>query len=212
MEDPGDLDQPVLRHGLTSLFGQGLGINSCDEAGNLADALQQVAAIRPQLAAISLPLENYIDAELIARLKTEHPPLKVLALVRQHDPIIIGRVLRSGADGCVHLGEPITRVMAALRTILDGGLFVGCGLARQLLNQTAQGKNRGMEALTDRERHVLIMIGQGLTTRDIAAKLDISPRTIDTHRRKLKLKLGLQNNIQLAHHAYREWHETAEGS
>jgi DNA-binding NarL/FixJ family response regulator len=208
-------DQPVLRHGLKSLFSQQLNLELCEEAEQASDALHKVEVMRPDLVALSLPLQNKSHLGLIAQLKTKYAPLKVLAAVRQDDPSIIGRVLRAGADGCIHLGESVAQVLEAARTVLNGDLYVGSTVAKRLLNQAVKGESsdrNGVESLSDREWHVLMMIGQGLTTRQIAGKLELSPRTVESHRKKLKLKLGLQNATQLSHHAYREWHAMENGS
>jgi DNA-binding NarL/FixJ family response regulator len=208
-------DQPVLRYGLTSLLSQEPSIEACEEAEDVPEALQKVATLRPELAAISLPLQNRSHPGLIAQLKTKHPPLKVLAAVRYDDPSVIGRVLRAGADGCIHWGEPVANVVEAVRTVLHGDLYMGSSVAKRLLSRLVREESPdhdGVESLSDREWHILMMIGQGLTTQQIAGKLDLSPRTVESHRKKIKLKAGLQNATQLSHYAYQAWHELMDGS
>jgi DNA-binding NarL/FixJ family response regulator len=203
-------DQPVLRLGLVRLFQGESHVEVCREAECASAALEQVAAIGPDLATIGLPLESKIHLELIAELKAKHPPLKVLAGIRHDDPSLVARLFRAGADGCVCWADPLTKITEAARTVLRGDFYVGSRSAKRLLKSALGGTspaNNGVESLTDREWNVFIMIGQGLTTRQIATDLDVSARTIESHRKKIKLKLGLQNATQLNHVAYRSWQE-----
>jgi DNA-binding NarL/FixJ family response regulator len=207
-------DQPVLRYGLRNLLMEGSTIAACEEAESAADALHKVETLEPKLAVLSLPLQDKIQPGLIGQLKEKHPPLKVLATIRQDDPSVVGRLLRAGADGCLHLGEPLAQIARAVHAILHGDLFVGSTVAKRLLDCAVKGEaldHDGVDSLSDREWHIFMMIGQGLTTRQIAGRLELSPRTIESHRKKIKIKLSLQNATQLSHHAYHEWHNVVDG-
>jgi DNA-binding NarL/FixJ family response regulator len=203
-------DKPVLRYGLRCLFSHEPSFKSLEEAENVSVALQKVEAKRPDLALISLPLDGHGTDGLIAQFKAKHPPLKVLAGVRHDDPSLFGRMIRAGADGCIHWGEEVTKIVEAVHTVLHGGLYIGSRTATRLLDLAIRGEpldGHDATLLSDREWHVFIMIGQGLTTMQIADKLDMSRRTVESHRKKIKLKFGLQNAAQLSHIAYESWQE-----
>ena len=109
-------------------------------------------------------------------------------------------MFRAGTDGCVHWGEPVTKIVEAVHTVLHGGLYVGSRLATRLLNIAIKGEtldDHDAKSLTDREWHVFIMIGQGLTMKQIADKLGLSQRTVESHRRKIKLKVAV-HSLKLA--------------
>jgi DNA-binding NarL/FixJ family response regulator len=203
-------DKPVLRYGLKCLFSQEANLKPLEEADSVSHALRKVETKRPDLALISLPLAGHSTDGLIAQFKAKHPPLKVLAGMPRDDPSLFGRMIRAGADGCIHWGEQVTKIVEAVHTVLQGGLYVGSRTATRLLDLAIRGEpldGHGTESLSDREWHVFMMIGQGLTAKQIANKLDVSPRTVESHRKKIKLKFGLQNAAQLNHLAYESWQD-----
>ena len=115
------------------------------------------------------------------------------------------RTFLAGADGCVHMGEPVARIIEAIRTVLRGEMYVGNRMAKCLVDRAVEGKSldgNPAELLSHRELDVFAMIGQGMTTQQIARKLDLSPRTIETHRKNIKMKLELQNGVQLSRCAF----------
>ena len=124
-------------------------------------------------------------------------------------PTMQGAVLRAGADGAIHWGEPVATVTEALRTVLRGEVYLGGPATKRLLKSAIRGDSldHGVESLTDREWRIFTMIGQGLTTQQIANELDISSRTVESHRKKMKLKLKVQNATQLNRIAYQLAHE-----
>lgn len=198
-------DQPVVRYGLAHLLAQEPDLEVCGEADDVSDALRQVEATRPDLAMIGLSLDDANHHGLIERLKAKRPGLKVLAALRHDDLHLVGRAIHAGADGCIHWGESLARIVEAIRTVLRGELYVGSRMAKRLLHRAVEGKSldaNPVELLSNREMDVFTMIGQGLTTQQIAGKLDLSPRTIESHRKKIKIKLGLQNAVQLSRCAF----------
>ena len=202
-------DQPVLRFGLIRLLSQEQDFEVCTEAGGADEAVRIVESQRPHLALVALPLENSLHPELFRKMKADHPPLKILAGIRIDDPNLSCRVIRSGADGCIHWGEPVAELLGAIRTVLRGEVYLGQRASRLLLRNSVNGESSGddVETLSDRELHVFAMIGQGMNTQKIAKSLDLSPRTVESHRKKIKLKLRLQNAAQLHHRAFQWWQE-----
>jgi DNA-binding NarL/FixJ family response regulator len=104
----------------------------------------------------------------------------------------------------------VATVTEALRTVLRGEVYLGGLATKRLLKSAIRGESleHGIESLTDREWRIFAMIGQGLTTQQIASELDMSPRTVESHRKKIKLKLKVQNATQLNRIAYQSWQET----
>jgi DNA-binding NarL/FixJ family response regulator len=203
-------DKPVLLFGLLRLFSREPDLEVCGEANSASSALEQTASLRPDMAMIALPLGDGMQFELIAELKAKHLPLKVLAGFRQEDSGIMSRAFHAGADGCLCWGDPLTQLVEAAHTVLAGDVYVGSRSGKRLLKHALSGNSpadHGVESLTNREWNVLVMIGQGLTTRQIASTLDVSTRTVESHRKKIKIKLRLQNAAQLNHIAYQSWQQ-----
>jgi len=200
-------DLPVVRYGMSQLLLQEPDLEVCGESEDILDAMHKMEATRPDLAAVGLPLDNAGHHGVIQRLKAKYPHLKVLAAIRHDDPHLAGRILHAGADGCIHWGEPLARIVEAIRAVLRGELYVGSRMAKRILHRAMEGQatdGSPVALLSDRELDVFTMIGQGQTTKQIARRLDLSPRTIETHRKKIKLKLGLQNAAQLSRCAF-QW-------
>jgi DNA-binding NarL/FixJ family response regulator len=203
-------EQPVLRFGLLRLLAKDSGIEPCGEAGTASAALREVGKSHPDLALVGMPLENRIDFRIIVELKAQHPPLKVLAGIRHDDPSFIRRLLRAGADGCICWSTPLAKIVEAATAVLRGDLYIGSPAAKLLMKSAVTGDpllDDGVDSLTDREWDVFMMIGQGLTTQQIAKDLDVSTRTVESHRKKIKTKLRLYNAVQLNHIAYKSWQE-----
>jgi DNA-binding NarL/FixJ family response regulator len=143
--------------------------------------------------------------ELIKRIKLLDPEARML-VYSMHDERVYGeRVLRAGAKGYVSKQQPVRAVLQAIRRVLDGSMHFSVDLTQRLLERAAASEPMSaaspVENLSDRELEVFEMIGRGLTTRSIAARLHLSPRTVDTYRERLKIKLALANSAELHYRA-----------
>jgi DNA-binding NarL/FixJ family response regulator len=198
-------DHPLVREGLIGLLSQQRDFVCCGEAGTAREALTAVMTHKPDIIILDLRLRGADGLELIKSLKSQIPDLKILILSQYDAPMYAERALRAGAMGYVVKEQASEEVLAALRTVLSGQVYVARGIAALLLHKfvgtgprVAEG---GLQRLTDRELHVMQLLGAGLTTRQIAAELNLSFKTIETHRENLKRKLGLQSAAALVHYA-----------
>lgn len=204
------VDQPVARFGLSRLLSQEPDIEVCGEADTASDAVLKTETLKPHLALIGLPLENKVQPDLFSQLRTKHPPLKILVGIRADDPGLACHFARIGADGCVHWREPLADLIKAVRAVLHGELYLGNLTSKRLLQYAVDGKSPdgdGIESLSDREVQIFAMIGQGLTTQQIAHTLDLSSRTVESHRKKIKLKMQVHNAMELNRRAFQWWRE-----
>jgi DNA-binding NarL/FixJ family response regulator len=203
-------DQPVLRLGLRQLLSHETDLEVCGEAANTSELLAKTAALLPDLAVVALPLDGDVNPGCLRETKAKHPPLKILAGLRLDDPGLACRMIRAGADGCIHWGAPLGEIISAIRTILQGNIYLNSRASTRLLRCAADGAapdGDGVDVLSDRELYVFAMIGQGLTTQQIATELDLSPRTIESHRKKVKIKLQVRSAIELNRHAFQWWRD-----
>ncbi|NQT41555.1 MAG: response regulator transcription factor, partial [Planctomycetes bacterium] len=200
-------DHPIVRHGLRELIARQPDLEMSGEAADVAEALRQIETNRPDAAIIDISLGGDNGLELVERIKGSHSEIKILVSSMHDEKTFAGRALRAGALGYINKRESIRKVIDAVRQVLRGEIYLSPQMANQLLHRAAVGEpldHDPMETLSNRELEVFEMIGQGMNTQQIAGKLDRSPRTIETHRKKIKTKLNLQNGAQLSRAAF-QW-------
>jgi DNA-binding NarL/FixJ family response regulator len=194
-------DHEVLRQGMRLLIEHQRDLQVCGEAADEASAVKQFRIARPDLMIIDLSLKEGDGIELIKRIKLLDPESRML-VYSMHDERVYGeRTLRAGAKGYVSKQQPVRAVLQAIRRVLAGSMHFSGELTQRLLERAAASEpmtaSSPVENLSDRELEVFEMIGRGLTTRSIAARLHLSPRTVDTYRERLKIKLALANSAEL---------------
>lgn len=198
-------DHPMLRGGVCRLIDQQADLICCGEAGTSAEAQAAAASLRPDLAILDLRLNGGDGLELIKILKSQFPHLRILVLSQFGAPLYVERALRAGALGYVVKEQGAEELLSAIRTVLAGQVYLTRGLAACLL-QTFVGPALGaprsaVERLTDRELHVLQLLGTGMSTRKIAGELKLSFKTIETHRENIKHKLSIRDATELVRYA-----------
>jgi DNA-binding NarL/FixJ family response regulator len=198
-------DHPMMRGGLIQLINQQIDLICCGEAGTVAEARVAVASLNPDLVMLDLRLKGGDGLELIKSLRSEFAGLRILVLSQYETPHYVERALRAGALGYVVKEQAAEEVLTAMRTVLAGEVYLTRALAARLLHTfvgALPGTPRaGVEQLTDRELQVLHLLGAGMSTREIAAELSLSFKTIETHRENIKRKLGLRGAAELVHYA-----------
>ena len=208
-------DHPVVRQGLALRIGHEPDLEVCAEAETAAEALRAIAAHAPDVAIVDLSLKGTSGLELVKDIKVRHPKLPVLMLSIADENIYAERAIRAGAKGYLMKEEPTERILAAIRRIIGGGIYLSEAMATRLLQEFAAGGPIGGRApvnrLSDRELEVFRMIGQGHGTGEIARQLHLSTKTIETYRAHIKEKLNLQTATELLQHAIQYVQETPGG-
>ena len=198
-------DHPMVREGLVRLISQHQDLVCCGEAANGRDTMAAVASQRPDLVILDLRLKGEDGLELIKTLRSQFSDLRILILSQYEAPLYAERALRAGASGYLVKEQGAEEVLNAIRTVLGGELYLTRGIAALLLHKivgaNAKTTTENLQQLTDRELHVLNLLGMGLSTREIAAELRVSFKTVETHRENIKHKLGLQGAAALIHYA-----------
>ena len=198
-------DHPMMREGLAHSINQEPDLTVCCAARNAAEALDGIAAQKPDLVLTDITLPGKSGLELIKDIKAMHPALPVLVVSMHDEALYAERALRAGARGYVMKDEPTEVVLAAIRRVLTGELHLSERVKEKLLNGLARGRKDSatfsMDTLSDREMEVFQLIGNGFGTRQIAERLNLSVKTIDSYREHLKQKLQLESGAQLVHHA-----------
>ncbi len=194
-------DHPIVRQGLAQLINQEKDLEVCGQAEDAHEAIQAIRQLNPDMVIVDISLKDTSGMELIKDLKIQHPDLPVLTL-SMHDEAVYGeRALRAGARGYVMKQEATGKVVTAIRRVLAGEVYVSEGMAAKMVSKLVGGGARTAsspaDSLSDRELEVFRMIGEGFGTREMAEKLHLSIKTIETYRAHIKDKLGLQDANEL---------------
>ena len=198
-------DHRIVRQGLAQLINQEKDLEVCGQAEDAYEAMQAIRALAPDMVIADISLKDTSGMELIKDLKVQYPNLPVLTL-SMHDEAVYGeRALRAGARGYVMKQEATEKVVTAIRRVLAGEVYVSDGMAAKMVSKFVGGgaKQTGspVESLSDRELEVFRLIGEGFSTREMADKLHLSVKTIETYRAHIKEKMHLESATELLQHA-----------
>lgn len=198
-------DHPLMRCGFRALISDEPDLEVCEEASNAEEALQLIERDQLDLAVVDIALDGQNGLELIKRIKARDSRIKVLVVSMYEASLFAERCLRAGAMGYVNKEEATDTVVEAIRRILQGHVYLNAETTDQLLLGVAKGRDptrvSSVETLTDRELEVFALLGRGLSTREIANKLHLSVKTIETHRENIKSKMRLANSHELTRSA-----------
>jgi DNA-binding NarL/FixJ family response regulator len=198
-------DHPITRQGLKALINQQLNVEVAAEADSPRTAMALLDELRPDLAVVDVSLNGDSGLELIKDMRERVPDLKVL-VVSMHDEMLFAeRALRAGAMGYVMKQEAGEKVAAALENLLRGDVYLSPQMKQKMLHRCVNHKKEGVvfaiDTLSEREMEVFRLIGSGYSTREIADRLKLSPKTIDSYREHLKFKLSVDSGAELVRHA-----------
>ena len=198
-------DHPLFRKGVIQMLSGESDLEVRAEAESSPAALEVMRKTPLDLAIVDIGLHGSTNGiELTKSIKAEHPLLPVLVLSMHDETLYADRALRAGASGYLMKREALDSVIAAVRAVLDGEIYVSPTMSKRMIAEhvSAGGQARSPIAkLTDRELEVLQLIGEGNDVRDIAAKLHLSAKTVEAHRAHIKEKLDMKNAREVARFA-----------
>jgi len=198
-------DHPLVRAGFNQLFEDEPDLEICGEADGQAQALREFRKRPADVVTADISLENGSGLELARELTAVNPETRVLICATHDETLFAERALRAGARGYINKLEPAERILSAIRRVLDGGVYLSEQMTERVLSRSIGNGDpldqSPIETLSDRELQVFEQIGRGVTTRQIAEHLHLSPKTVETYRENIKLKLNLSNATELTKHA-----------
>jgi DNA-binding NarL/FixJ family response regulator len=204
-------DHPMMREGLALLINSEPDLTVCGEAGTGAECMELVEKLKPDLLLADISLPDKSGIEVIKDVLALHPNVPVLVISMHDETLYAERILRTGARGYVMKQEGGQKLMAAIRRVLGGQIYVSERISEKILKsfsgRTEATPQRSMENLSDREFEVLQLLGDGKGTSEIAKQLHLSTKTVEAHRANLKRKLNLKTGSELVRYAVR-WVET----
>jgi DNA-binding NarL/FixJ family response regulator len=188
-------DHPVVRKGLSSYlshFGQ---VSIIGEASDGQEALRKARELSPDLVLMDIDMPRMNGLTAADTLRKENPKIKVLVLSMHSDTDNVLRILQSGARGFVLKQAPTDDLIRAIESINAGETFFSPDVARVAVNQFVRGSGEGPQTskVSNREREVLIAIAEGLSNKEIACRLGVGVRTIETHRERIMRKLNIHS-------------------
>jgi DNA-binding NarL/FixJ family response regulator len=203
-------EQPLLRQGISAYLNSQPDMMVCGDAGSVSDARRKIAECQPQFVVTALRLGAGDSLKLIKELKTQNPGLCVLVYSAFEESVFAERAMRAGASGYVMKQAPSEKLAIAVREIMKGGIYVSRELALRAFRKTLQRPRKDnhtlrsgncLEELSNREMHIFQLLGSGLGTRQIAASLNLSVKTIESHRENIKHKLRLRSSEEVRERA-----------
>ena len=189
-------DHSLVRDGIKALLAVMSPLEMVGEAENGAQAIEMVGRCQPDLLLVDISLQDMNGLELTRVLRSQYPSLKVLVLSMYDNYEYVSESVRSGASGYVLKNAPSREIIAAIEAITSGGTFYSAEIAQRLIAD----KNTDNE-LTPRESQVLYKMAQGLNNKEMARELDISVRTVETHRLSIRRKLNIDKPAALVKYA-----------
>ena len=198
-------DHPIVRQGLAELINRQKNLVVCGETGSGREAPELARRLNPDLAVIDVSLKDASGIQLLKTLKLQHPRLPLLVLSMHEEGLYAERALRAGAMGYIMKQEASEIILKAIQSALQGEIYLSDHIKEKLLHHLVEGKGGkqgfSVDLLSDRELEIFQLIGNGFGTRQIAEKLHLSVKTIESYRESLKQKLQLKDRSELVQQA-----------
>lgn len=200
-------DHPLLRQALVDLISAQSGLVVCGQAEDRQEGLAAITTSHADIAIVGSVLKNSSGLDLVKDLCRRHPQTRILVMSMQGESLYAERVVRAGASGYLSMRASPDRVVDAVRRVLGGEVYFDTKVANEIASRAVlpgrPGKRSPFELLSDRELEILELIGAGLKITEIAASLQLSTRTIETYRCRIKSKMNLRNATELLRTAVR---------
>ncbi len=188
-------DHPLVREGLTNLINGQHDLIVCGEAEDSAGAMTGITKTRPDVALVDISLKNESGLELVKNLESQFPLVALIVLSMHDEALYAERALRAGARGYVMKRESTKSVLASIRRVLEGGVYVServvNRMARRFTSLSKGAESSPVERLSDRELEIFRLLGQGRTTAQIAEDLHLSLKTVQAYCARAKEKFGV---------------------
>jgi DNA-binding NarL/FixJ family response regulator len=198
-------DHPLMRKGLALTLDSDPAYEVIEQLDRGEELIQRLDDLNPDLIIVDVSLPGMSGLELVKHIISQKEDQKMLVVSRHDESLYAERVIRAGAKGYVMKLEASEVLLKAARKVLNGGIYVSEEVSERLLLGMARGQKKVMESpiekLSDRELEVFELTGKGNSTRDIAEKLHLSVKTVESYRARIKAKLNLENATELMVHA-----------
>jgi DNA-binding NarL/FixJ family response regulator len=198
-------DHPIVRQGLRRVMENEDDLTVCGEAETARDARIAIKELNPDVMIADISLKQGDGIELVRDVRAHYPSLPILVLSMHDETIYAERMLSAGANGYIMKQAASEQFLIALRRVLDGNIYVSEAVGNNMIQKFASGgayvSANPIDRLSNRELQILHMIGKGMSTRETALSLNLSIKTVESHRQRIKRKLNLNTGTQLVQYA-----------
>jgi DNA-binding NarL/FixJ family response regulator len=199
-------DHPAVREALALRISRQPDLEVCGEAADTSDALRLVAEVLPDAAVVDISLKTGNGIDLIKRIKDRNDHVRILVWSMHSESLYAERALRAGALGYINKDQATYRIVEAIRRVLAGKVYLSEAMAELMLQRAVGGARAEVtrspvDVLADRELEVFRLIGGGVKTAEIAERLHLSVKTVETYRDRIRQKLNLSDGTRLSHYA-----------
>lgn len=202
-------DHPLMRKGMAMTLENSVEFTVCGQAESAEEGLGEILSLKPDACVVDISLPGMNGIELVKNLLAQTPDLKILVVSRHDEELYAERAIRAGAKGYLMKLEAGEVLVSAVRQVMNGGIYLSDKIGSQLIMKIASGQSAGdnpLELLSDRELEVFELTGKGESTKEIAQRLHVSVKTIDTYRARIKEKMHLKTANELMRRAV-QWVE-----
>jgi DNA-binding NarL/FixJ family response regulator len=200
-------DHPAVREALAFRIGRQRDLEVCGEAADMGEALRLVAETQPDVAVIDITLRSGNGIDLIKRILHSNDRVRVLVWSMHSEALYAERALRAGALGYIKKDQATAQIVEAIRRVLGGKVYLSEAMAERMLQRAVGGAREEqltrspVDVLADREFEVFRLIGEGVKTAEIAERLHLSVKTVETYRDRIRQKMDLSDGTRLSHYA-----------
>lgn len=198
-------DHPLFREGLANWINSEPDLEVCGQVETAAQALEAISTLKPDLMIADITLPGRDGLDLIKDVRAHDPDLPILVLSVHDESLYAGRVLRAGARGYIMKRSGGEKVIQFIRQVLQGSMALSANMATLLIEEYSGRPSRGKQSplmpLTDREFEIFKLLGEAKSNNEIATQLNLSPKTVETHRVNIRNKLKLKSSMELIRYA-----------
>ncbi len=206
-------DHEILRHGLSKSFEQENDIKVIGQASDGHTAVDMVRELSPDVVVMDIGMPDLNGIEAARKITKSHPKVKVIGLSMHSSDKYVREMFKAGASGYLLKNCPFEELTEAIRTVAGGKTYISSSVGDMIVKEYASKPDKEKSVfsmLSQREREVLQLLAEGKTTKQIAKKLHISPKTVEAHRLRIMERLDIDNVAQLTKYAIQEGLTEAE--
>jgi len=203
-------DHPLVREGLISILKSAAGYEVVGQAGNARDAIRMVKNLKPDLALLDLALPDKSGIELSREIRNISPPTRIMIISMHSKVDYIVKAFEAGATGYMVKESATEKLLQGIDRVVNGEYFMDGSVSHRVVEKLMQTPEKEMkitdaayETLTPREQEITVLLAEGYSAKETAAKLFISPKTVENHRTSIMNKLGLHSTHELVRYAAR---------
>ena len=205
-------DHPAIREALAFTIRDKIDMELCGAAGTASEANQILSEAMPDVAIVDISLKDAHGLDLVQRIRSQYPKVQVLVYSMYDELAYAERAIHMGALGYLSKSEPTRHIVDAIRCVMRGEVYLSRRMTSRILGKVVKEQQKGfiVGKLTDREMAIFEMLGEGLNIKEISSRLNLSRKTVETYRRRVKEKLGLDSVSALMQYAIQWMHGREE--